>query len=125
MSMKVTKDYGNGISVEVEGDIKEVIKALASTDEIFMDMRAVAQIDGKWYESTKVGFGYREVGKFKYYEQVCMDNSKEGRALNGYKRSLGQHQEGETLFVKKDIPEGHVAGAYGWHKYVKPVGTAS
>ena len=122
--MKLTRDYGNGIVVEVEGkSVKELWKDLAACDDAFANTVCAAKIDGKVVKSEKVHFVHRVVDDNDYYEQVCVDTTPEAYVLRGYKRRFGQHKKHPTLFPKDsaaDVPAGEIAGLAGWSKYVKP-----
>ncbi len=121
--MKLTRDYGNGIVVEVEGaDVRELWKHLAACDDAFADTVCAAKIDDKVVKSDKVHFSYRVVDDNAYYEQVCVDKTPDGYKLRGYKRRFGQHKKQPTLFPKDsvaDVPDGEIPGLAGWSKYVK------
>lgn len=118
------KIYG-GMSITVTGrDAKEVWKNIAVYDELFGDMTAVANINGKVERSDKVQLRLRLVvnaeGKeCEYYEMVCIDPT---HPLHLYRKSFGQKQDRDkTLFPKnrqEQMPEGAVVGMNGWHKPV-------
>lgn len=121
--MKLTRNYGNGIVVEVDGPtVKDLWKQLAACDDAFANTVCAAKIDGKVVKSEQVHFAHRVVDDNDYFEQVCVDNTPEAHTLKFYKRRFGQHKNGKTLFPKDsvaDIPEGDIPGLAGWSKYVK------
>ena len=114
---KVKRNYGNGFEVEVE-DVKmtSVIEKLAVCDELFMDVRCAANIDGENVVSDKVRFQHRKHDDNDYYEQICMDGK-----LKWYKRRLGQHKGSAigSLFVNTKPSEdpNTIHGYAGWGKY--------
>lgn len=116
--IRLKRNYGNGIEIEVEAaKYTELIEQLSVADELFMDIRCAAKIDGELVISEKVRFQHRKNGDDHYYEQVCMDGK-----LKWFKRKLGQHK-GSTigsLFVNtktEDDPK-QQNGLAGWSKYV-------
>lgn len=122
MTFRVKRDYGNGIQAEVSAEkMTELIEKLGVCDELFMDIRCAANIDGENVVSEKVRFGHRKVGDDNYYEQTCMDGK-----LKWYKRRLGQHKGSSigSLFVhtkpsdKPEVLASEVQGYAGWAKYV-------
>lgn len=120
---KVKRNYGNGFEVEVEGQkMTDIIHRLAACDEVFLDVRCAAQIDGKVEVSDKVKFTVRSAQTSdgrpcKYYEQVCVGPKQ----LAWYKRQMGVYQDSDigALFVKtktEDDPK-CTPGLAGWSKY--------
>ena len=116
--IRLKRNYGNGIEIEVEATkYTELIEQLSVADELFMDFRCAAKIDGELVVSEKVRFQHRKNGDDHYYEQVCMDGK-----LKWFKRKLGQHK-GSTigsLFVNtknEDDPK-QQNGLVGWSKYI-------
>lgn len=113
--MKVVREYGSGIRVEVDSEkITDVFKALAAADEVFTNLTCAAEIDGKIHTSKAVKFNVRTDDEGNdYYELVCIENGP----LKWYKKRFGQHKKGNTLFPKSKPPEGEIAGLNGWSKY--------
>ncbi len=116
--IRLKRNYGNGIEIEVEAaKYTELIEQLSVADELFMDIRCAAKIDGELVVSEKVRFQHRKNGDDHYYEQVCMDGK-----LKWFKRKLGQHK-GSTigsLFVntKNEEDPKQQNGLVGWSKYI-------
>lgn len=123
--MKVSRNYGNGFAVEVEGDtMVEVLENLAQMDEVFFDTRAFGRDqDGNIITSDKIRFQVRHTKtqdgrNCTYHEQVCAEGP-----LKFYKRSIGEFQDRKgEVFVKKGPPkngwpQNTVPGLAGWHKY--------
>lgn len=114
---KIKRNYGNGFEVEVQDPLMtKCIEKLSVADELFMDVRCAANIDGEVVVSDKVRFQHRKHDDNDYYEQVCMDGK-----LKWFKRKLGQHK-GSTigsLFVNtKTNDEANTTPGYaGWGKY--------
>lgn len=118
MTFRVKRDYGNGIQAEVSAEkMTELIEKLGVCDELFMDIRCAANIEGENVVSEKVRFQHRRHDDNDYYEQICMDGK-----LKWYKRKIGQHK-GSTigsLFVntKPSDDQNSIQGYAGWAKYV-------
>jgi hypothetical protein len=126
--MKVIRNYGSNLTVEVEGrDVKELWRQLSAADDAFGHMRAIAQVGEKLETSDDIHFGYREVDGNDYYELQVASGP-----LRNYRKSFGQHKGSQTLFpkntpqeeeqVKKQADKGYKLsqGKMGWHKYDKP-----
>jgi hypothetical protein len=120
---KVKRNYGNGFEVEVEAQkMTEIIAKLAAADEIFLDVRCAAQINGKVEVSDKVKFTVRSAQTSdgrpcKYYEQVCVGP----KDLAWFKRQMGVYQDSDVggLFVKTktELDPKCTPGLAGWSRY--------
>lgn len=123
MTITVKRDYGNGISVEVEEDtMTRVLKNLHSCDELFFDIRCAAVVNGQRLVSDKVKFNHRTTEQgHDYFEQICVDGANDG-ALRWYKRSIGIYNDKtDRCFLKTRVDDKTAAnstlGLAGWHKY--------
>jgi hypothetical protein len=94
------------IAVEVEGNLKEVFKQIATAQEVFD-----AESSCGCCNSTNIRFQHRNVDKNDFYEMVCVDCNA--------RFQFGQAKEGGTLFPKRK------EGKRGWDKYVKPAEKAA
>ena len=120
--MKVKRDYGNGIVVEVDAvSVVDAFDQLSHCDEVFADIQCVAKVDDKILKSDDVRFNVRMTKDGdKYYELVCRDHSPESHKLCWYKKKFGQYKDEKNLFAKNDVSDNEVAGLNGWSKYIRP-----
>ena len=119
--MKLTRAYGNGITIEVEGDqIIDVFEQLAHADAVFSDIECAAKVDGEVLRSSDVQFNVRRTEDGDpYYEMICKDHTKSAYKFNRYKKTFSQNKKGGTLYYKhKELRDKEVAGLNGWVKYV-------
>lgn len=128
MTIRVTRNYGNGFTATIEGAKgTDLVRQMSIADELFMDIRCAAEVDGQRLVSDQVAFQFREAGGYSFYEQVCVDSTPEAHKLKYYKRELGQSkdraQEG-YLYVKRkpELNANEVPGYAGWKKYSNPNG---
>ncbi len=113
--MKAIRQYRN-LTIEVEArDQVDLFKQLAAMDDVFGDLEAAAEIDGDIFTSDDVAFVVRTDNEENdYFEVVCKSGP-----LQWYKRRLGQHKKGNTLFSRATPPPTEQPGLRGWSKYVK------
>jgi len=102
--MKVTyKSSNNRLTLEAEGDSKEIFEQLAVFDEVFNQGTCEAT------QSTNIAFRVREIDGNKYYEVYAKDT---GHAL-----SFGQTKTGNKLFPRRKDKDGNWLDNKGWIKW--------
>ena len=91
------------LTLETEGDVKEVFEQLAVFDEIFNE--SICPVN----ESNNIAFRVREIDSNKYYEIYDRDS---GHALG-----FGQTKVGNNLFPRRKDKEGNWLPNKGWTKW--------
>lgn len=111
--MKAIRKYNN-LTIEVEAsDQVSLFKQLAAMDDVFGDLQAAAIIDGELVTSDDVSFVVRtDKDENDYFEIRCNSGP-----LEWYKKRLGQHKRGKTLFARTKAPDNEIQGLRGWSKY--------
>jgi hypothetical protein len=105
--MKAHFKSGNGrLVVEVEAeDVRSLFEKLAAVQEILDADPACGAC-----ASPEIRFRVRRVGKYTYYEQVCL-------ACNSV-LSFGQMKEGGALFPRRKASDGSSLPNRGWVRYL-------
>lgn len=91
------------LTLEAEGDVKEVFKQLAVFDEVFNNGECPVT------NSTNIAFRCREIDGNTFYEVYDKES--------GYALSFGQTKQGGKLFPRKKDKDGNWLANGGWVKY--------
>lgn len=102
--MKVTYTSNNGrLTLQADGNTKEVFEQLADFDEVFNQTTCAAT------GSDNVVFRVRQVDGNKYYEVAAVES--------GHKLSFGQTRDGLKLFPRRKDKDGNWLTDSGWVKW--------